>query len=194
MKTRKITVTAVLAAFSSLLMFINFPVPLMPPFIKLDISELPALIASFSLGPVYGMLVCLIKNIVNLLHTQTGGVGELSNFILGTIFVVFAGIIYKKTKTKTGALLGACIGAVIMAAVSIATNYYIVYPFYTNIMPIDTILDLYREINPNVNGLLQALVIFNMPFTFIKGMLSTIITFLIYKRISPLIKGRYLKK
>lgn len=190
MKIRKITVTAVLGALSTVLMFLSFPVPLMPGFIKLDLSELPALIASFSLGPLSGAAVCLIKNLVNLLNTTTGGIGELSNFILGVFFVVPAGLIYKNNKSKSGALKGAVAGAISMAVLSVFSNYFVVYPIYEKFMPLETILNLYRAINPNIKNLWQALLIFNMPFTFIKGMISVVITFLTYKRISPLLKGK----
>ena len=113
---RKMTVTAILAAVSTVLMFLSFNVPFMPSFIKMDFSELPALIAAFAYGPLSGVIVCLIKNLINLLSTQTGGVGELSNFILGCAFVLPAGLIYKHKKTKKSAVLGALLGAVIMAS------------------------------------------------------------------------------
>lgn len=186
---RKLTMTAMLAGVASVLMFFSFNVPLMPTFIKMDLSELPALIGSFSLGPVSGVTICLIKNLVNLMSTTTGGVGELSNFILGTSFVFPAGLIYKKMKSRKGALVGSLTGAALMAVISIFSNYYIVYPVYTAFMPLENILDLYRTINPNVSNLLDALLWFNCPFTLVKGLLSVGISFLIYKHISPLIKG-----
>lgn len=189
-KTRNIAVTAILAAMSTALMFLSFPVPLMPGFIKLDFSELPALIASFSMGPLYGVAVCLVKNLVNLLKTQTGGIGELSNFILGAVFVGVAGIIYKRNKTRMSALIGSLAGALAMAGISIVSNYFIIYPIYEKMMPLEAILGMYRAILPSVKTLIQALLIFNAPFTFVKGMLSVIITFLIYKKISPIIKGK----
>ena len=187
---RKITMTAILAAFSTVLMFLSFNVPLMPSFIKLDFSELPALIASFSMGPVSGVAVCFVKNLVNVLFTTTGGVGELSNFILGACFVLPAGYIYGRMKGRKGALIGSLIGAAIMAVVSVFTNYFVVYPIYTAFMPMEAILGMYQAINPAVNTLWDALLLFNMPFTFVKGLLSVIITFVVYKKISPLIKGR----
>lgn len=187
---RKLTVTAMLGAVATVLMFISFSVPLMPSFIKLDLSELPALIASFALGPLWGVCVCLIKNLVNVFFTTTGGVGELSNFLLGASFVFTAGIMYRFIGGRKGALLGSLCGAAVMAGISVFSNYYVVYPVYAAFMPIDTILSLYRAINPNVETLWDALVWFNMPFTFIKGMCSVVITFLIYKKISPLLKGR----
>ena len=164
--------------------------PLMPSFIKLDFSELPALIASFSLGPMYGVCVVLVKNLVNVFFTTTGGVGELSNFILGAVFVFCAGMIYKKKKCRSYALIGAVVGSFLMAAISLISNYYVVYPIYQNFMPLEAIMGLYQAIYPGVKNLWQALLVFNVPFTFIKGMLNTLITFVIYKKISPIIKGK----
>ena len=187
---RKMTMTALLGALATVLMFISFKVPLMPSFISIDFSELPALIAAFSMGPLSGVIVCLIKNLVNLFASQTGGVGELSNFLLGCCFVLPAGLIYRYKKTQLGALIGALAGAVCMAVVSVFTNYFIVYPIYTNFLPMEAIMGMYQAINPRVETLWEALWVFNVPFTFIKGMCSVLITFLIYKKISPLIKGK----
>ncbi len=192
-KTRNLAMIGMLSAVAFILMFLDFSVPLMPSFIKMDLSELPALIGAFAMGPIEGVLICLIKNVLHLLRTTTGGVGELSNFILGATFVAVAGIFYKVKKGRKSAIIGSLVGAVAMALISIVSNYYLVYPFYTNFMPMDAIIGAYQAINPNVNGLLQALVMFNMPFTFIKAMCSVIITFLIYKRISPIIKGNQQK-
>ncbi len=189
-RVRKLAVTAVLGAVSAALMFVAFRVPLMPSFIQLDLSELPALIAAFSLGPGSGVAVCLIKNLVHLLVTTTGGVGELSNFLLGAAFVLPAGLVYRFRKDRVGALLGSLAGAALMALASLPSNYFITYPFYAMPMPMEAILDMYRAINPNVQTLMDALVWFNIPFTFVKAMLSVGVTFLIYKRISPVLKGK----
>lgn len=188
-RVRKLTVTAMLAAAATVLMFFSFNVPLMPSFIKLDFSELPALLAAYAFGPVSGAAVCLIKNLVNVLFTTTGGVGELSNFVLGASFVIPAGIIYKWKKGRMAALLGAVAGAMTMAVISVFSNYFVVYPVYTAFMPMDAILGMYRAINPNVESLWDALVWFNLPFTFIKGLCSTAMAFLIYKPLSPILKG-----
>ena len=189
-KTRSMVGTAMLGALATVLMFFSFNVPLMPSFIKMDLSELPALIASFAYGPVYGVAVCFIKNIINVFASSTGGVGELSNFILGTLFVFPAGFIYRKMKSRKGALLGALAGAASMALLSVLTNYYVVYPVYTAFMPMEAIMGTYQAINPNVENLWQALIMFNMPFTFIKGMFSLAISMLIYKPLSPILKGK----
>lgn len=187
---RKLTVTAILSAVAAVLMFLDFSTPLMPSFIKMDVSDFPALIASFALGPVSGVMVCLIKNLINLMTTSTGGVGELSNFILGCMLVVPAGLIYKHKKMRSGAFIGALVGALCMAVVSFFSNMYLVYPVYTNFMPMEMIIKAYNTILPSVTTLWQALLIFNVPFTFIKGLLCTVITFVLYKRLSPILKGR----
>ena len=187
--TRALVMTAMLSAIAFILMFINFSVPFMPSFIKLDISELPALIGSFSLGPVYGVVICLVKNLLNLTQTSTGGVGELSNFLLGAMFVFPAGLIYQRMKNRKGAIIGSLVGAVIMAVGSVFTNIFLVYPLYYNLMSKEAILNAYQAIIPSMESVEQSIICFNMPFTFLKAMLSVLVTFLIYKRISPVIKG-----
>lgn len=187
---RKLAMTAMLGATATVLMFISISVPLMPSFIKLDLSELPALIASFSLGPASGIGVCLLKNLLNLPFSQTGGVGELSNFLLGAAFVLPAGLVYRKLHSRRGALLGALSGAVTMGLISFLTNYFLVYPLYTAFMPMETILAAYRAIYPGIKNLAHALWMFNVPFTAIKGLISLGITLLIYKKLSPLLQGR----
>ena len=190
-KTRYLVISAMLSAVSIVLMQFDFSVPLMPSFIKMDLSDLPALIGSFSMGPVYGILIALIKNLLHLLRTSTGGVGELSNFLLSAMFVLPAGIIYKRHKTKKGAIIGAVVGALCMAVFSVVTNYFIVYPVYTAFMPMETIIKMYQAILPSIKDgdLLACLMIFNMPFTFVKAMLSVLITLVIYKPLSPIIHG-----
>lgn len=187
--TRALVVTAMLSAIGYVLMLFDFSVPFMPSFIKLDISELPALIASFSLGPVYGVVVCLVKNLLNTLQSQTLGIGDLSNFLLGTMFVFPAGLIYQRMKSRKGALIGSLAGAVIMAVGSVFTNIFLVYPLYYNLMSKEAILNAYQAIIPAMKSVEQSIICFNMPFTFLKAMLSVLVTFLIYKRISPIIKG-----
>jgi len=187
---RKITVTAVLAAVATVLMFISFNIPVMPSFIKLDLSELPALIASLTLGPVSGIAVCFVKNLVNLLFSTTGGVGELSNFILGSAFVFPAGILFKKYKSRKSVLIGSTLGAALMAVIGLFSNFFIIYPIYTAFLPMEAIMGMYQALNPNVETLWQALITFNLPFTFFKGMISTIIAFLIYKKLLPIINGK----
>ncbi len=185
---RKLAVIAMLSAVATVLMALSFPIPfLIPTFVKMDFSELPALLAAFSMGPVSGVAVCLIKNLVNLFSSTTNGVGELCNFLLGACLVVPAGLVYKYKKTRGGALMGALIGAVVMAAGSVPVNYFISYPMYTLFMPLDTIIGMYQSLIPSVDGLVACLVIFNAPFTLLKALLDTALAFLVYKPLSPLL-------
>ncbi len=189
-RTRKLTGIAMLSAVSVVLSFLSFPVPLMPSFIKLDFAELPALIASYAYGPISGLAVCLVKNLIALMKTSSGGIGTLCNFLLGAAFVVPAGIVYKKKRSRSGALIGAIIGALTMTVLGLFFNYYIVYPMYTAFMPMEAIIGMYQAINPKVQNLWQALIWFNVPFTFIKGAFSVLVTFIIYKPLSPILKGK----
>ncbi len=187
---RAMVVTAILAAMSYILAMMSFSVPFMPSFIKLDVSELPALIGSFSLGPVYGVLICLIKNLLGLMNSSTNGIGELSNFLLGAMFVFPAGLLYQRNKTRKGAIIGSLIGAICMAVGSVFTNIFLVYPIYYNFMAKEAILSAYQLIVPAMKSVEQSIICFNMPFTFMKAMLSVLISLLVYKRLSPVIKGR----
>ena len=192
--TRLLVITAMLSAVSTVLMYLQFPIPfLIPAFIEMDFSELPALIAAFAYGPIAGVTVCLVKNLLHLFGTTTLGVGELANFLLGASFVFTAGLIYKMNRTAKGALLGTLIGATAMAVISFPINLFVTYPFFTavffggNQAPI---IGMYQAILPWADTLPKALLIFNVPFNFVlKGLLNAGLAFLIYKPLSPLLKG-----
>lgn len=188
--TRKLTVTAIMGTIGFILMMLEFPLSfIIPSFIKFDFSELPALITAFSLGPWWGVAVCLIKNLLHLFVGSTAGVGELSNFVLGAIFVFVAGIIYKHKKTRGGALIGTLAGAFSMAFISVLTNYFFVYPIYAKMLiPMEAIIGMYQDLLPSVDGLFEALLIFNFPFNLVKGLIDAAICFLIYKKLSPVLK------
>ena len=190
-RVRVITVTGVLSAVAFLLQLIEIPLPmLMPTFSKFDFSDLPALIGSFALGPVCGIVIELIKNVLHaLLATGSFGVGELSNFVLGAVFVGVAGCIYRRSRSKKGALIASLTGAIVMAAISFPSNLFIVYPVYYQFMPEETILAAYQTILPGMKSVAQSLLVFNVPFTFVKGILDVAITCAVYKKISPILKG-----
>lgn len=187
---RSVAMTAMLGALASVLMFFEFPIPvIIPSFIKMDLSELPALIASFSLGPFYGVAVCLIKNLVHLPLSTSGGVGNLANFLLGCAFVIPAGWIYRFKKGRSGALLGSLAGAAASALLSFPINLFLTYPIYTKLLPMEQIIGMYQAILPFVKTLEGCLLLFNLPFTLLKGAIVTVLTFLVYKPLSRFIKG-----
>ena len=191
-RTHKLTVTAMLSAVAFILMFIEFPIPaLIPSFVKMDVSDLPELLAAFSLGPIYGVAVTFLKNLLHIVFkgTTSAYVGELCNFLLGAVFSLVAGFIYQRKKSRKSALIGAVVGAALMAIVSVPLNYFVVYPAYVVCygMPLEAIIGMYQAILPSSDSLIKCLTIFNMPFTFCKGMLDVLLCFLIYKPLSPLL-------
>ena len=192
--TRCFVVTAMLSAIAFVLMFLEFPLPmLIPAFIKMDLSDLPALIGAFSMGPLSGVLISLIKNILNvIIHGTTSGcVGELANFLMGAVFSAAAGLVYKKHKDRKHAIAGSIVGAVAMGLVSFPINYYITYPLYATLFGgMEAILGAYQAILPSVDSIAQCLVVFNIPFTILKGLLCALVCFFIYKPLSPVLHGK----
>lgn len=191
---RKLVFTALLGAISAVLMkYLKFPLPFIPAFLTFDLSDIPAVLAALTMGPVSGVTVCLIKNLGGLLlaGSMTGGVGEISNFILGVLLVVPAGIISHKTHSLKGVVFSCLAGAVAMAVGSVATNYFFVYPLYTVVMPMDAIIGMYRAINPNVSSLIECLLIFNLPFTFAKGLIAAAVSIPLYRKLRPIFNSNY---
>ena len=190
-KTHRLTVAAMLSAVAFVLMFIEFPIPaLIPPFIKMDISDLPELLAAFALGPLYGVVVTLVKNLLFIVFhgTSSAYVGELCNFLLGAVFSFTAGLVYRHHKSRHSALIGSVIGCGLMAVISVPINYFLVYPVYAVVFaPMDVILGAYQAILPSADTLIECLTIFNMPFTFCKGLIDVALCFLIYKPLSPIL-------
>ncbi|MBE6990047.1 MAG: ECF transporter S component [Ruminococcaceae bacterium] len=194
-KTHRLAVAAMLAAVAAVLQFVEISIPIMPGFVKLDVSDLPPLLGTFALGPVWGVVIQLVKNLLHLPFGSSAGVGELCNFILGSVFVFVAGLIYHRKKNRVTALLGALLGALAMAVVSLPLNYFLVYPLYVTVLhfPLPAIIGAYEAILgtvthiPTGNALLNCLLVFNVPFTFCKGLLDVVLCFLIYKPLSPLL-------
>lgn len=191
-KIYSISLTGMLSAVSFLLMFLEFPLPaLIPAFIKFDISDLPAIFGAFAMGPLYGVVIELIKNVLHILikGTSSAFIGELSNFLLGSVFVLTAGLIYKRKKTKKSAVAACVLGAFLMGVVCVPLNYFVVYPAYVVCykLPLDAIIGMYEELLapvahiPTKNALLNCLVIFNFPFTFVKGLVDSGLCLVIYK-------------
>ena len=192
--TRSLVVTAMLSAVAFVLMFVEFPIPmLIPSFVKMDISDLPALLGSFALGPVYGVVIELLKNLLHIIFkgTSSAYVGEIFNFSMGAVLCLSAGLIYHFKKNRKGAVIVSLVGCAVMAILSVPFNYFLVYPAYVVCygMPMEAIIGMYQVILPSSDSLLKCLLIFNLPFTFCKGLIDAILCFLIYKPLSPLLHG-----
>lgn len=187
---RMLTMTAVLSAIAFVLAFFEFPVPLSPSFARMDLSDLPALIGAFAYGPVSGVLIELVKNALQLLTSSTGGIGELANFIMGSSFVVAAGLIYKHHKTKKTAILACLIASVIMGVVATVVNYFISLPVFEAFMPLDQLIASFGEFMPFIKTKLDVVLFNAFPFNLLKGIGISIVTMLLYKRLTPILKGR----
>ena len=189
LSVRFMTLTALLAAIAVVLQYLEFPVPMfIPPFVKFDFSDLPAILAAFLVSPVSGVTVCLLKNVIHIAVSQSAGVGELANFLLGVCMVIPAWAIYRIKPSKVNAAAAMAAGSVIAAALSIPINYYITYPFYQQFMPIDAIISMYRELNGGVGSLWDALIWFNAPFTLVKFAIDSLVVFFIYKPLAKVTK------
>lgn len=181
---------SLLGAMAFILMLFEFPIPGFPPFLKLDFSDLPALIGAFALGPISGVVIELIKNILNLtMHgTTTGGIGELANFLVGGVFVYVAAFIYHKNKTRKSALIGLISGTIAMTIVAAVFNYTVLLPLYAVLFGgMDNVIGAATSGNKNINSVMSLIVIGITPFNILKGVVVSGITFASYKKVSPLI-------
>lgn len=191
---RRLVFTALMAALSIVLAeLLKFKVPVMPTFMTFDFSDVPAMLAALTMGPVSGVFVCLIKNVFGCFTTSTMCVGELSNFILSISLVLPAGLIAHRSEKLSRAVIGCVIGVVVMALVSIPSNYFMVFPAYINIakFPLEAIIGKYKDILPSVNSLMDCLVIFNVPFTFVKGACAAVVSIILYKKLRPIFNSMY---
>lgn len=190
---RWLVFTALMSALSFVLaQFFEFQIPIMPGFIKFDFSDAPAMLASLTMGPVSGVFVCLIKNIIGCFTSSTACIGELSNFILGAALVVPAGIIAHKKKKLSRAIVACAVGAVVSAALGFVSNYFLIYPLYSQVgWTTEAIVSMYQKINPNVNNLAECLLIFNVPFTFVKGAIAAVFSLVLYKHLRPVFSNIY---
>lgn len=192
MTTKMITQIGMLGAIATVLMLFEIPLPFAPSFYEIDFSEVPVLIGCFSMGPLAGALIELVKIILNFVinGTVTAGVGEAANFIIGCSLCVPAGVIYQKNKTKKGAMLGLIAGTLFMTILGCFVNAYILLPTYAAAfkMPIDGLVEMGTAVNANINSLFTFVMFAVVPFNLLKGVLDSIIVMAVYKKISPILK------
>ena len=192
-KTRWMVNVAMLSAVSVVLMLVEFPLPFIaPPFYKIDFSEVPVLIGTFALGPLAGVVIEFIKVVLNLLinGTITGGVGEAANFVVGVCFILPAGLIYKRSKTKKQAIIGMITGTVIMVIAGVFVNAYLLIPAYGKAlgMPTQAFVDMGKAIHSSIDSLLKMVIYCVAPFNALKCGVVSIITAFIYKSLSKIFK------
>lgn len=192
LSTRNLAIMAMLGALAGTLMIFEVPLPFIaPPFYGLDFSEIPVLIGSFILGPIAGVLIETVKILVKLMlkPTSTGFVGELANFCIGCALILPAGIIYRWKRTKHGALAGMAVGTVCMAAAGAVMNALVMLPFYSHMMPLETIISAGAAINPVIKDSWSFVWLCVAPFNLVKGVSVSVVTLLMYKHVSVLVRN-----
>ena len=185
--TRGIATISLLGAIALILMLLEIPLWFAPPFYEIDLSEVPIMIGAFALGPIAGVLTELVKIILNLFitGTDTAFVGELANFVLGCSFVVPAAMIYKTKKTRKSAYMGLAMGTLVMVMAGCFINAYILLPFYSKTMlPMDRIIGMGNEVNSRINDMKSFIIFAVAPFNLIKGVLVSLVTSLLYKKLA----------
>lgn len=191
-KLRNFVKVGILAAMSFILMFVQFPIPVAPPFMKVDLADVPALIGGFSMGPIYGVLIQLIKNILNLSKTSTYGVGEISNFVVGGLFVFVSSSIYKKNKTKKNATIAMICGMLVMTLAATLSNAFVIFPLYGKAMGVDmnAFVAIAHKTNSLVKSYFTMMIFAIVPFNLIKGFIEILVTKLLYKHVSSILHDR----
>ncbi len=194
MSTAYMAKVAMLGVLSFVIMLVEFPLPIFPGFLKLDFSDLIPLVGSLALGPLAGMFIELIKNLLHgILASSTGGIGDIANFLVGSAFVVSAGLYYKTHKNKKGGIIGLLIGTAAMIVVGAVTNYFVMVPFYGAVFfadagGVDGVISISAAIIPAIHDKFTLILYAFCPFNLIKGIVLMAITVPLYKHISPLLK------
>lgn len=184
-----LTRCGLLAAMAVILYYIEIPVV---AFYKLDLSTLPAILAGFAMGPVQGAAVVVIKNLVHLLGTSTAGVGEMADILMSCAFVIPASLIYRRCKTRKGALKAMLAGAAAMIVAAVLVNYFILIPAYQVLMnlPLEVIIGMGQKVFGFIDSTLKLVIFITAPFNLLKAAVLSGTTYLLYKRVSPLLHQR----
>lgn len=191
-KIQLICKCAMMGALAAIIMLFEFAIPLVPPFYELDFSEVIILLTGFALGPAAAIISEALKIVINLLlnGSTTMGVGEFANFMMGLSFVLPATIYYQRHKSKKDALIGMSIATVVLCIASAILNYFVMLPAYAYFMniPIDALIQMAGAVNGNINNLFTLIILAVVPFNLLKGILTSMIVLLTYKKVSPVLK------
>ena len=193
MRVKKIAFIGLMGAVSAVLMLFRFPLPFMPPFLSFDFSGLMEMLGGFMFGPMAAVCIIIVKIMLQLVMQGSFslGTGELQNLILGCAYVLPALIIYHRSKSKKMAVAGMAVSSVFVAVVAVFTNLYLIIPFYVKLfgMSMDDIITMCSTVNPAMKNAVTMALFGILPFNLIKYGVTSLITFIIYKRLSKVIKG-----
>ena len=190
-RTKDMTKVGMLSVIAFILMYFQLPITFVaPPFMKLDISDLPVLMGAFTMGPVFGIIIAALKNIMHIIFkgTMTAGIGELSNFLISSTFAFVSAYFYRKHRTYKGAIISLTLGVLAMTFLAMLSNYFVVFPLYAKVMPMDAIIAMGSAITSKITGLFTMMIYSVLPFNLIKGFTTSAVMMLVYKKISPIFK------
>lgn len=186
--TRQIALIGMLAGISAVLMYVKFPLPFMPPFMDYDPSAIVEMVGGFALGPIAAVLIVILKILLKLAlqGTSSAFTGEIQNILISCAYVVPAAVIYRFGKNKKAAIKGMLVGVMCSAVVASLTNVYMIIPFYVELMgmSMDSIIGMTNKLNANVTDMTSLVFWGIIPFNLIKFGVNSLITALIYKKVS----------
>ena len=192
LSTSALVKISILSAIGYILMFISVPLPMLfPEFLKIDISDLTALLGGISLGPMAGVTIAFLKNLLQFITgmSTTGGVGEFANFLIGGSFVFTVSYIYSKKRNIQGVIIGLVSGIVVMTMVGCIANYFIILPFYATIgWSIDAVVSMGAAINPAIDSKMSFIIWMIAPFNILKSGLMSLLTLPMYKKTEKILK------
>lgn len=196
--TRKVAMIGMFSAIAGILMLFEFPLPMIaPPFYELDFSELPVMICGFAFGPMAGVIAEFLKVLIKLFlkSTSTAFVGDLANFVVGCTMILPATIIYHLKKSKRMAVVACVVGTLCMALFGTAFNAIYLIPAFAKLygMPLDVIVGMGTKINASINNIVTFVIICVAPLNIIKGTMISLLTMLVYKPLSPIVKEGHRK-
>ncbi len=191
-KVRRLTMAALMGAIAFILMYLNFGVPFLSPFAEFDLSALPEMIGGFILGPAGAVEIIAVKILLILVFKGTSSMftGEVQNFLLSLAYVLPAVLYYRKNRTKKGAAIGLMLGSVLSVIVAIFTNLYLIFPAYIYLygMSWDSIIEICSAANPWITDIPTFAAFSVVPFNVISRAVTSVITMLVYKKISVPLK------
>ena len=189
-RVRALRIT-ILSALSFILMLIEFPIPLFPLFLKMDFSDLPALIAALSMGPLSGAAVELIKNILHgILAGHTAFIGETANFLVGLSFILTASLVHRRLRSEKKAVYAGLAGTLAMSASAAVLNFVLFLPLYETVLgiPVEAVIRMASSVNRLVTDKWSLILWSMVPFNLLKGMILTVILSLLYRKLEGMIK------
>lgn len=192
-KTSYIAKIAVLGVLAFVIMLLEFPLPIFPPFLKMDFSDIVPLIGALAMGPIAGMFIEFVKCLLHwIFASTTAGIGDIANFIVGSAYVLTAGFIYKKKRTRAGAVLALICATIVMVLAGAVSNYFIMLPFYAAAFfkdagGMNAIIEISAAVIPPIDSKFTLVLYAMCPFNLLKGLIIMVITMPIYKKVSPLL-------